>query len=247
MTSPRLALEAPISIASVRAAFVACLLACPLPGVAQEAPERGPHGEADFEATLASDPDRPRGRLSVSGFGTWMPGYHLPSARTHGTLSGETRQQIEEWDMPARRAYGAEAAYDLTAGLRMLAGFRREGTAAGGLVCDPGAICLLPSRTEGPLTVAHLAPGWTSGGPVPVTAYVGPSLSIGATSASRFGIMMGAFADLPTPLARVSVRLAVEDRIAFWKNDAPDPEAGPRADPGSTHLLAFRAGLAYWP
>lgn len=246
MAFPRLGIDMPNRIASIPAAFVICLFAWPLPGVAQEAGELRGRGAADFEAALASDPDRSRDRLAVSAFGAWMPGYHLPSAKGVGTPSG-TIQTLWEWDIPARRAYGLEAAYELVAGLGVLAGFRREGAASGGLVCDPGTDCLLPLRIVGPLTVVHVAPGWTSGGPVPVTAYVGPSVTFGTASASRFGVMMGTFADVPTPHERISVRLALEDRIAFWTNDAPDPELGPRLDPGSTHLLALRAGLAYRP
>ena len=199
-------------------------------------------------AAHAQERDAGQSPWTFSAFGAWLPGYHLPEVDAFTTPAAGVQQHVRLWDMGARFGAGMDVSYDLAHGFLVVTGVRREADTQGGVLCLEGDGCILPLREEASLVVAHLAPGWTTGGPVPVTGYIGPSLSFGDSSASDFGLMLGALVDVPVHIPGLSLRLGVEDRLAFWDSEAPDVEVdGPLLDPGSTHLVAFRAGLAYRP
>jgi hypothetical protein len=191
-------------------------------------------------------------RRSVGVFGGYAFGYTIPSRSI--AFVGEGAVQFQrDWRLDARGVFGVDATLPIAPRFLVVANWRFEPETTGAPECsgaDIETLALIACEgmaIQGPNTIGYVGVGGTLGQRLPFTLHAGPTLTTGATSASRLGLMFGATLDVPTPRAGFVLRLAAEDRLAFWRNDESVVDASGTLDGGPNHLLSLRAGLAFLP
>ncbi|HSM35117.1 MAG TPA: hypothetical protein VK837_01860 [Longimicrobiales bacterium] len=203
------------------------------------------------QAAGASAADGPA-RRSVGVFGGYAFGYTIPS-RSIAFLGEGAVQFQRDWRLDARGVFGVDGTLPIAPRFLVLASWRFEPETTGAPECsgiDVETLALIACdglAIQGPNTIGYVGVGGILGRRLPLTLHAGPTVTTGATSASRLGLMFGATLDVPTPRAGFVLRLAAEDRLAFWRNDDSIVDASGTLDGGPNHLLALRAGVAFRP
>jgi hypothetical protein len=191
-------------------------------------------------------------RRSVGVFGGYGFGYTIPS-RSIAFIGEGAVQYQRDWKLDARGLGGIDGTLPIAPRFVLLGSWRFEPETTGSPECSGldaetlAQIACVGRAVQGPNTVAYAGLGGILGDRLPLTVHAGPTLTTGDTSASRLGLMFGLALDVPTPRSDLVLRLAAEDRLAFWRNDDAIVDASGSLDGGPDHLLALRAGVAFLP